>query len=291
MRTYLSNFFAEYSFKEEDAAFLLGEYDKITKNPEANAAWDEALALYAADFNTDYKLIVELADKAAEVTGINEYTAELLVYICMSKHLKELYIEKGLPLEYYAKSVIDLRYKMEECKLIYGFPGTFVVFWFHGFFNLTRFGMGRMQFELISFDANYEKNGITLTPESKVINVHIPRSGEPLTEELCLEAYHMAKEFFASEVSDPCPFVCHSHLLYPEQEKFLPKHTNTYKFFKSFDIFDSSVDKSRDSLWRLFDTQEKHLDKLPADTSMRRAYIEHMKAGGKIGVGRGVLFI
>lgn len=291
MKNYLADFFKKYGFKAEDADFLLGEYGKITHSPEANAVWEEALSLYEADCNTEFRIIIEHADKAAEITGVNEYTAELLIYICMTKHLKRLYIEKGLPLEYYDKSVLDLRYKMEECQLVYGYPGSFVAFWFHGFFNLTRFGMGRMQFEVISFDANYEKNGIMLTPESKVINVHIPRSGEPLTEEVCRESYLMAKAFFGDAVGDPCPFVCHSHLLYPQQEKFLPKHTNTYKFFKSFDVFESSIDKSRNNLWRLFDTQEKHLDKLPADTSMRRAYIEHMRAGGKMGLGRGVLFI
>lgn len=291
MKAYLSNFFTEFGYKKDDADFLLAEYTKIAASPEASAAWDEALALYAADCNTDYKTIIALADKAAGVTGINEYTAELLIYMCLSKHLKELYEERGLPLEYYKKSMVDLRYKLEECQLVYGITGCFVAEWFHGFFNLTRFGMGRLQFEIVKLAVDYQKNGIVLTPESNVINVHIPRSGEPLSEEACRESYLMAKEFFGDKVTDPCPFVCSSWLLYPEQENFLPKYTNTYKFFKSFDILTSSIDKARNNLWRLFDTQEKCLDKLPADSTLRRAYIDHLKKGGKMGSGRGILFV
>ena len=85
--------------------------------------------------------------------------------------------------------------------------------------------------------------------------------------------------------------VCSSWLLYPEHENFLPKHSNTYRFFKSFDIFEQGTDKSRANLWRLFDTMEKDPNKLPTDTSMRRAYVERLKAGGQMGRGRGVLFV
>ena len=185
----------------------------------------------------------------------------------------------------------DLRYKLEECKVVYGVRGSFVPGWFGGFFKLNRFGLGRLQFEVINFNANYEKNGIVLTPESKVLNVHIPRSGEPLTEEACSAAYAQAKEFYKDVVGDPCPIVCSSWLLNPQHEEFLPKHTNTYKFFKSFDVFTSGIDKDKNNLWRLFDTMEKDVNKLPTNGSLRRAYVEHLKNGGKMGTGRGVLFV
>lgn len=126
----------------------------------------------------------------------------------------------------------------------------------------------------------------------KVINIHIPRSGEPLTQESCREAYLYAKQFWKDQVSqDPCPFVCHSWLLDPHFEEFLPKNSSTYRFFKSFDIYNSIPDKNRTSLWRLFDTMEQDPDKLPADTSMRRAFIDYLKNGGRLGMGSGVLLV
>ena len=290
MRDYLQKFFDEYKYEKADKEHLLGAYDIIMSTPEAKDAFEAALALYNSDYCCDHSEIIRLADRAADITGVNEYTAQLLVYQCITRRLLELYTERNISKDIYDKTVLDLRYKLEECKLVYGIQGSFVADWFAGFYRLTRFAIGRLQFEVIDFGANYEKNGFVLTPDTKVLNVHIPRSLEPLTPEACSESYAMAKEFFADKVGNPCPIVCSSWLLYPMHEQILPKHTNTYKFFKSFDIFSSKTDRGRSDLWRIFDTMEKRIDKLPADTSLRRAYIEHLKNGGKTGSGRGVLF-
>ncbi len=291
MKQYLIDFFRSQQYAPSDADYFLAVYDRIMDHADARGLWDEAMALYEADPFCNYGDIIAKADRAARLIGVHEYTADLLVFVCLSRRLRERYAERGIDEAIFQKSMEDLRYKVDECKLVYGIVGSFVAEWFAGFFNLTRFGLGRLQFEIISFGATYEKNGHTLTPESKVVNVHIPRSGEPLTEEACMDAYRRAKAMFGAEVGDPCPFVCSSWLLYPEHENFLPKHTNTYRFFKSFDIFEEGTDKSRSNLWRLFDTMEKDPAKLPADTSMRRAYVERLKAGGAMGRGRGVLFV
>ena len=291
MKTYLTKFFQTQQYAPSDAEYLLEIYDRVIGNPKARALWDEALALYDAGIDCSYGDILRKADAAAETLGFHQYTAELLVFVCLSKRLRERYIERGLDLSIFERSMADLRYKVEECKLVYGIVGSFVAEWFVGFFNLTRFGLGRLQFELITFGQHYEKDGHVLTPDSRVVNVHIPRSGEPLTEAACRDAYARAKAMFGPEVGDPCPIMCNSWLLYPGHEDFLPKHTNTYRFFKSFDIVTWGYDKSRGNLWRLFDTMEKDPEKLPADTSMRRAYVEHLKKGGMTGYGRGVLFV
>ena len=290
MRDYLQKFFDEYKYEKDDKEHLLDAYDIIMSTPEAKDAFEAALALYNSDYCCDHSEIIRLADRAADTTGVNEYTAQLLVYQCITRRLLELYTERNISKDIYDKTVLDLRYKLEECKLVYGIRGSFVADWFAGFYRLTRFAIGRLQYEVIDFGANYEKSGFVLTPDTKVLNVHIPRSLEPLTPEACRESYAMAKKFFADKVGNPCPIVCSSWLLYPMHEQILPKHTNTYKFFKSFDIFSSKTDRGRSDLWRIFDTMEKRIDKLPADSSLRRAYIEHLKNGGKTGSGRGVLF-
>lgn len=292
MHSYIRDFLKEYEYDRLSSDCLLSTYDQIIANPETCSLMGQILQLYNTDYRCDFGVILDNADQIAQKIEIHEFTVELLVFICLSKHLKELYLEKGIALEYYRKSMADLKYKLDECMLVYGIVGSFVPKWFVGFFRLTRFGIGRLQFEVIPFRDNYNKNGIVLTPDTKVINVHIPRSKEPLTEEVCMESYREAKAFFKAEVeTEPCPFVCDSYLLYPENEKFLPSKTNTYRFFKSFEILSARPDKERQNLWRIFDTHEKNINRLPADTTMRRAYIEHLKKGGKLGVGRGILFI
>ena len=292
LRTYLCTFFAEFNYRQQDADCLLSAFDRIVMCAGARDLLAACVKAYEDDYTCDFAELVQKADGMAGLTGVQEYTAELLVCLCLTPRLRALYAERGISQEIYRATVLDLKYKLEECVLIYGVAGTFVPCWQAGFFRLTRFCLGRLQFEVVPFKATYEKNGVTLLPDTKVINVHIPRSGEPLTERACREAYLLAKEFFRDEVqNDPCPFVCHSYLLYPDNAHFLPPHTNTYRFLKSFDIYEVEVDKERENLWRMFDTQEKNVDKLPTDTSMRRAFVAHLKNGGKMGCGRGVLFV
>ena len=291
MRGYLENFFREFAYEPEDAAVLLAAYDRIGENTRAAQLWQEALALYDGEEAFDYARLLELADEAAALVGLHEYTLELLIYICMSRKLEQRYARAGLERELYHNAMLDLRYKLEECKAVYGITGSFVAGWFGGFFRLTRFALGRLQFEIIDFDRIYEKDGNRLEPGSKVINMHIPRTGTPMDPESCDEAFRMAKEFFKGQVAEPTPFVCHSWLLYPENKSILSERSNTYRFMMRFDIFESSRDKHGANLWRLFDTKETHPDRLPVDTSFRRRYAEHLKKGGRLGSGYGVFFL
>lgn len=289
MREYLIDFFKEFEYEDEDVQKLLRAYDTIAENKSAGKLFGEALSSYEANIAMDYgEEIFKRTRKISELTGVHDYTVELLVFMCMTRHLKAVYSERGLDLQIYKDSVLDLKWKLEECKAVKGICGSFVSPWFCGFFDLTRFALGRLQFEIITTWQDYEKNGVKLEHgKSRVINVHIPRTGTPIDKESCDKAYARAREFFKNEVGENCPFVCYSWLLYPENKDILPRDTNTYRFMSEYDIIGWEVNNG-DDLWRLFDTEEKNPDRLPADTSMRRCYIKHLKNGGRVGCGFGV---
>lgn len=291
MRNYLVDFFKDFEYDTTDAACLLAAYDRITADKKAAGFWDRAGLLYEENIACDYKEIINFADEAARLVSLHEYTAELLIFLCMSRRLKAEYEARGIDGEIFHGSMLDLRYKLEECKAVKGIVGSFVASWFVGFFNLTRVALGRLQFEMVNFNHSYEKDGIVLTPESRVINVHIPRTLTPLTPSACDEAFGRAKTFFAKETGEVCAFVCSSWLLYPEHEQMLSHESNVYKFMKRFDMIRSGTSKDRGDLWRLFDTDEKRWDRLPADTSLRRTYVEHLKKGGQVGWGHGVFIL
>ena len=288
MRDYLNNFITKWEYTNEDKQFLLKAFDKIWANAEAKAEFERILGVYEANIKCDqYKEILVPAQNAGYLANVHKYTSGLLIDRCMTKHLKKLYEERGIHDQIFYDSMLDLRYKLEECKVVRGMVGSFVAWWFPGFFDLTRFALGRLQFEVVKFGHNYDKNGIKLTPDSKVINVHIPRTGTPMDKESCDAAYAQAREFFKEEAGENCPFICHSWLLFPEHENILPKHTNVYRFFSEFDVFESGENEG-DDLWRLFDTEDRNPNRLPTDSSLRRNYVEHMKKGGKLGWGLGV---
>lgn len=291
MISYLKNFFEEFEYERDDAEFLLSSYERVCENKAALEIWNDALKLYNDNVECDYMAIIAAADKVASMLYIHEYTLEFMMFVCMTKRLRERYEEAGLDLSIYHNTILDLRYKIDECKLVRSIIGSFVATWFIDFFKMRRFALGRLQFEIVSLGYNYNKGDVHFTPESRVLNIHIPRSLTPLDEALCDEACLAAKEFFKGQYDEPCAFVCHSWLLYPENEKIIPRHTNTYKFFKRFDLIDSAVSKDNKDLWRLFDTDERNFDRLPQNSSIRRAYVDHLKNGGKTGWGMGIFFI
>lgn len=194
MKAYLNEFFSTCSYTDDDAAYLLGVYDRITADAIACDCFDKAVAEYKKE-TCDYARLIALADEAAGTVDVHEYTAELLVYMCLSKALRERYRARGIDDEIFWNSMLDLRYKLEECKTVKGVVGSFVATWFEGFFAMTRFALGRLQFELVPFGHHYEKDGKTLTPDSNVINVHIPRTGTPLDADECERAYARAAAF------------------------------------------------------------------------------------------------
>ena len=290
MKNYLKDFFLEFGFESEDTDYLLSSYARIAENKKACAVWEKMLSMYDENIECDYIKMLRMADEIAEIVYLHEYTVEFLMYVAMSRRLKARYLERGLSMDIYSDTVADLKYKFEECKLVRGICGLFSDVWSIDFFKMLRFGLGRLQFEINPLGYDYERDGVRLNKESRVINIHIPRTKTPLTPESCDEACEMAKEFFKGQYDEPCAFVCHSWLLYPENENIIPRHTNTYKFFGRFEIIDSGTSRENKDLWRLFDTDEKNYQRLPADSSFRRAYVEHLKNGGKTGWGMGIFF-
>ena len=289
MKEYLLNFFKEFKYEVEDREELLSLYDKIFENPEARKIFEEILSYYEKNPDFCYQdFIISPMIKISELVGAHRYTANLLVHICMSKRLRALYSERELDDEIYKNTILDLKWKLIECKLVKGIIGAFTFKWFEGFFKLERFALGRLQFELLKAKCDYDKNGIVLKKgESDVINVHIPRTGAPLDKESCDESYEMARGFFKEMTGNDLHFVCRSWLLFPENERILSPSSNVYRFMSEYDVISFEYNNGED-LWRLFDTDEKNPEKLPTNTSLRRCYANHLKNGGRVGEGYGV---
>ena len=291
LRDYIEDFFEFYNYSEEDSALLIHAYEKITNTPETFVLLNHAMDLYNKSIDCDYNKIISIADEIAAILYLHEFTVEFLIFVCLSERAEKVYAEKGISSEIFQGNMLDLKYKLDECKLVYNIVGSFVANWFIGFFKVTRFTFGRLQFELKTFGKNYANNGRVLTPESKVINIHIPRSLKPLDEKSCDYAFLMAKAFFEDEFEQDIPFYCHSWLLYSENKNILHEKSNTYRFMSRFEIINEYADKNFNNLWRIFDTMERCPDKLPEKTPMQKAYKTHLKNGGKMGIGEGLFFV
>ena len=290
MKTYLAEFFEIFDYPAEARKTLLDAYDTLHANEDTAAKWDAMIDEYIANIDCDFSVQLKTCETLIMPTTVSVFTAQLLLFICHSAHLRKMYKEKGIDDRIWYDSMLDLKAKLLECYTVYGVWGSFVASWFPRFFKMTRFALGRLQFETKKFEKKYEKDGIVLDEESIVLNVHSPRTLTPMTPEACDAAFRAAAKFYASELGDtPCTFVCSSWLLFPEHETMLPETSNIRAFLKTFDIIDSGYyGNDSPNLWRLFDTMEKNPNRLPADSTLRRAYLDRMRRGEKLGWGYGV---
>ena len=178
----LEAFAAEHEFPAEateslkDALEIIGADDRLYA---IFRTWEEN---YWKDPNMDYKALWATLEALDGTDGISKYTLDLLFIIGISRRTWELYQEKGISREIFHDSMADMHWKLLECHKMYGIWGTFVIGWFPWWFQLKRFALGRLQFELTTFGSEYEKEGLVLHKDSPVVNVHIPSCG-PLKPE------------------------------------------------------------------------------------------------------------
>lgn len=233
--------------------------------------------------------VFERLDKLAEDCGIHSYTASLVFLCWNAQELHERYRVRGISDEIFHDTMMDLHYKLAECRNVYGIWGVFTRNWDAGFYSLSRFALGRLQYEFDNFRGeSYTAGGITVKKGDRALIMHIPSAG-PLTKELREDSYRRAYEFYRGEFpGKPVLFTCHSWLLYPPHDQMLPKTSNVVSFMHDFDpIFSKETDTFSDA-WRIYGADaQKPIDQLPRNTSFQRAYADWLQSGHKAGVGYG----
>ena len=294
MKAYAIDFMNELGFDADAVEALSCDLEKMLSNPEAKAIIEECVSLYEESVRRDYGEFFPKIDKAAELSGVHKYSAELLLFILFSKHLRKLYRERGISDRIWFDSMSDLKWKLWECKAVKGMWGSFVAGWFPRFFDMTRFALGRLQFETCTIGDDCIVRGKEIKRGMKGLSIHIPRTMTPLTKESRLDAYRQAIEFYADEFKDePIIFACHSWLLSEEMPKILKDGSNIKSFCEDFTIvrYEKAKVGEYGDAWRLFDKEYTgNIDDFPGDSSLRRDYKEYLKNGGVMGCGMGYFF-
>lgn len=290
MKTYIKDFMNRYNYPTNAKNELINTYDKLA-NSQSYRSFTDCVKAYDQEEITDYNEIFAVFKNIVTKEELNQYSLNLLYLICISRHLKEMYEDLAWSSEIYDETMLDLKYKMIECYRLHRVWGNFVIDWEIGFFELKRVALGRVQFELSTFFAHYEKGNHHLEPGDKVVNIHIPSAG-PLRAKDCEKSFEMAVSFFQKDFQGmEIPFVCSSWLLFPENKRMLPEKSNIVQFMKWFDIFATSEDPNGEELWRIFNNSNiEEPSKLPRGTTLQRAYADWLNKGRTLGSGYGVCF-
>ncbi|MCI8442391.1 MAG: hypothetical protein HFG27_07660 [Provencibacterium sp.] len=293
MKEKIARFCGECGYPAEAQQELLAVYAAIEKTSLVREVFVKAGERYAQSPQLDYLGILEELKAACGQENIPVETASLLLFICFVPQLYLYYAQQNLPERLCRESLMDLKWKLYECHKVRGIWGSFVSGWFSGFFDLTRFTLGRLQFELRPVPEGYMQAGRTPPPGvQQAINMHIPSSG-PLLHEQCLHSYRLAQEFFADAFpGGETVFICNSWLLFPEHWEFLPAHSHILEFMDDFDIYASRTDPQGSDLWRIFGLPDcSDTANLPEETSLQRAYKGWLLSGKQPGTGNGLFIL
>ncbi len=288
---YLKNFIKEFDYPAEAQKVLTETCVAIYDSEEAAEILENILRVYESDLWFDYGFWIKKLPAIAERSQQQQETVDLVFLILMSENMKQLYIKRNIDLAIYNDSCLDFKAKLFECHDVRGIWGTFVTDWFGRFFNLTRFALGRLQFEINISQADLFSPYRSLKTGENFVGIHIPALG-PLKEEDVRTSFIEASKFFAPAFKDGIvPFRTGSWLIAPEHREMLKPDSNIIKFMDFFYITPHEKTVEGD-FWRIFNiTDCSDIEKLPNDNSLRRAYIKAIKENNIPHLGLGLFWM
>lgn len=141
-----------------------------------------------------------------------------------------------------------------------GIPGLFDVEWIERIWSGKLSELGRLQFE---------------DDGDGVLDIHIPETG-PLDQDACDASFVRAREVYPHHQTA----ICTSWLLDPLLADVLPADSNIVRFQRRFELVAAEQDADHDVLRFVFHTYDTDLDKLDPTTTLERALVAHLRAGG-----------
>ncbi len=289
---FFQNACREYGFTPEAAITFLNVAKKIDADMDFGERFEKIRKSYL--FPKAHKLsrALERLTELAEEKGVHPYTIHTVFLIACSSTLKIRYKKAGLPEELFLEAMKDLSYKVAECKELKGVHGTFVGSWNLRWFDISRFALGRFQYENGVLAEDYRgKNGVEYPKGTRCVHIHIPSSKEPMDEEARLASYKKAYDFYQDELMDGVLVLhCTCWMLNPDNEKMLPEHSNIVGFYRDFDIYKQVKQADFHDGERMFGPKwYGEVKDLPEKTGLQRAYKKWLLDGNQLGVGKGVI--
>jgi GNAT-like C-terminal domain/N-acyltransferase N-terminal domain len=175
---------------------------------------------------------------------------------------RRLHAARGLTDEESWQTLRDLPRHAHLDRLLHGTPGLRKQWWVELAFSGRLFELGRLQFE----------------PRDGVLSIHVPEEAGPLTPAAVDASLARARELFPEHTEARCS----SWLLDPQLATLLPVGSNIVSFQRRFEpVADEGVDDAR-VLEFVFHTLDPDLERLPRETTLQRAIVDHLRGGGHL---------
>jgi hypothetical protein len=194
----------------------------------------------------------------------------LLALLAVADDVRAFHRSRGIPPEISDRSLSDLGQQAWVNRRTLGAFGLHTYPWMPVAFGGNLYWLGRLQFNLVRRGGAW------------AISTHIPEVG-PLTPESVDDAFRRAVAFFAEHFPDYPTTVlhCSSWLLDPQLGEVLSPDSNLVRFQRRWTLEGEGVDADADALFFTFRRRGVvDRSRLPRDTTLQRAIIDRLDAGG-----------
>ena len=289
MKNHYLEFLRRAELPADADAYLKSCIDKIIPEFE-----DELKGIIDTLYSTDFsiKATAEGRKQLSDISQVNFYTVNFIFLVCASKQMRLDFAKRSIADEVFWDTILDLKYKLFECRQVKGVWGNFVEFWYDIFYRCDIYKLGRLEYERCIYPAQLpalEVDGIEIKEGTELISVHIPSSGALLPSEV-EESFAMAERFFADHYPSikPLVFFCESWLLYEPYREVFAEGGNMQKFMDAWSIKANIETDDFGDFWRVYGKEyDGDIDSLPEDTTLRRNMKKFMQSGKKNGFGIG----
>jgi hypothetical protein len=181
------------------------------------------------------------------------------VFLARIPEARRLHAARGLTDEESWETLQDLPRHARLDRLLHGTPGLRKDWWVELAFSGRLFQLGRLQFE----------------PQDGLLSIHIPEEGGPLAPAAVDASLARAREVFP----DYAEARCSSWLLDPQLTTLLPAGSNIVSFQRRFETVadEGAEDRLLEFVFHMFDPD---LGRLPRETTLQRAIVDHLRSGG-----------
>ncbi|MFG2058442.1 acyltransferase domain-containing protein [Micromonospora sp. NPDC048930] len=208
------------------------------------------------------------------------------VFVATLPAVRRYHRGRGVPSELSWEILSALGAQMAYHRAVHGQGGLHTENWLTVHFRGAIYALGRLHIERqrIWFDAAAPGETATVGPlpgrGDHSLGLHIPAGTLP--PESVDDALARARDFFPRHFpEEPYRFAtCVSWLLDEQLTEYLPAESNILRFQRRFRLLPSSgADDSATMVQFLFRRPLSELGRLPRDTTLQRAVIDHIRAG------------
>ncbi|WP_168217974.1 acyltransferase domain-containing protein [Occultella kanbiaonis] len=195
-----------------------------------------------------------------------------LAFVATAGDVREFHRERGISDAISWRTLGDLGQQMHVHRLTFGEFGLHTQDWLIGHWTGGNYWLGRLQY------TPRRRPGA----EGIALSAHIPRIG-PLTPSAVDASFARAVTFFARHFPDyPAASIhCASWLLDPQLSEVLAPGSNMASFQQRWELTPGRDTADTEVMFFVFNRRgEVDLDTLPQRTTLERAVVAHLRAGG-----------